>query len=214
MEIWQMPATDVARGVRTRAFSAQEATRSVLDRVTEVNPAVNALVEVRETEALTAARRADEVGRVAEPSYRRFFDSMYEVYQQVFGDVGLEEFVAGWARRGLLRREMSLFMDRLPLVMTPVSGEPPFPMGSDVESTERTAELMARQWPLMSVPVLGLPALAMGVVPTGGAPLGIQLIGRPFDEEAVFGAAEVIEARSAITTPVEPAMSGTRSCLR
>lgn len=157
---------------------------------------------------------ADEVRRVAEPSYRRFFDSMYEVYQQVFGDVGLEEFVAGWARRGLLRREMSLFMDRFPLVMTPVSGEPPFPMGSDVESTERTAELMARQWPLMSVPVLGLPALAMGVLPTGGAPLGIQIIGRPFDEEAVFGAAEVIEARSGITTPVDPAMSGTRSCRR
>lgn len=42
---------------------------------------------------------ADEVRRVEEPSYRRFFDSMYEVYQQVFGDLGQEEFVAGRAAR-------------------------------------------------------------------------------------------------------------------
>ncbi|MCX2924635.1 aldo/keto reductase [Streptomyces sp. NEAU-W12] len=45
MESWQMSSIDVARGVRARAFSAQEATRSVLQRVTEVDPGVNASAE-------------------------------------------------------------------------------------------------------------------------------------------------------------------------
>ncbi|WP_165975214.1 amidase [Actinomadura rubrisoli] len=146
-----------------------------------------------------------EVERVGDQDFRRFFDLMYTVYREEFGEVDLAAFVAGWARRGMLRREISVFMDRYPLVLTPVSGEPPFPMGSDTESAARTAELMGRQWPLMSVPVLGLPALGLPVAPTAGkAPVGVQVIGRPFDEDAVFAAAEVIEARSGLLTPVEP----------
>ncbi|RBQ16004.1 amidase [Spongiactinospora rosea] len=147
-----------------------------------------------------------EVERVGDPDFRRFFDLMYAAYREEFGQVDLPGFVAGWARRGMLRREMSLFADRHHLVLTPVSGEPPFTMGADAESAGRTAELMGRQWPLMSVPVLGLPALGLPVaLGTSGAPVGVQVIGRPFEEEAVFTAAEVIEARAALATPVEPA---------
>ncbi|WP_067450850.1 amidase [Actinomadura macra] len=146
-----------------------------------------------------------EVERVGDPGFRRFFDLMYAVYREEFGEVDLAAFVAGWARRGMLRREMSVFAERYPLVVTPVSGEPPFPLGSDAESVERTAELMGRQWPLMSVPVLGLPALGLPTVPpAGAAPVGVQVIGRPFEEDAVFAAAEVIESRSGLLIPVEP----------
>ncbi|MDF5753573.1 amidase [Spongiactinospora sp. TRM90649] len=149
-----------------------------------------------------------EVERVGDPDFRRFFDLMFAAYREEFGVVDLPAFVAGWARRGMLRREMSMFMDQYPLVLTPVSGEPPFAMGADAESAERTAELMGRQWPSMSVPVLGLPALGQpAVLGSAGAPVGVQVIGRAFEEEAVFAAAEVIEARSGIVTPIEPARS-------
>ncbi|GCB49888.1 hypothetical protein SNL152K_7231 [Streptomyces sp. NL15-2K] len=53
-------------------------------------------------------------------------------------------------------------------------------------------------------PFLGLPGLGIGAVRDGGAPLGIQLIGRAFDEESLFQAAEVIERRSGLTTPIDP----------
>ncbi|TMR04790.1 amidase [Actinomadura soli] len=149
-----------------------------------------------------------EVERVGDPGFRRFFDLMFAVYWDAFGEVDLAEFVAGWARRGMLRRQFSVFADRYPLVLTPVSGEAPFPMGSDAESVERTAELMGRQWPLMSVPVLGFPALGLPVESGGGAPLGVQVIGRPFEEDAVFAAAEVIEARAGIATPIDPSPIG------
>lgn len=71
-------------------------------------------------------------------------------------------------------------MDRFLLVVTPVSGEPPSPNGVRRGVHRAHGELMARQWPLMSVSVLvlvlGLSALAMGVLPTSIAPLGIQII--------------------------------------
>ncbi len=146
----------------------------------------------------------DEVRRVGDGDIRRFFDLMYAVYREEFGEVDLAAFVGGWARRGMLRREMSVFMHRYPLVLTPVSGEPPFPVDDDIASVERTGELMARQWPLMSVPVLGLPALGLPAVATAGAPVGVQVIGRAFEEDAVFAASEVIEARNGIRTPLDP----------
>ncbi|MGH3239229.1 MAG: amidase family protein, partial [Spirillospora sp.] len=150
-----------------------------------------------------------EVERVGDTGFRRFFDLMFTVYREEFGEVDLAGFVAGWARRGLLRRRLSEFMERYPLVLTPVSGEPPFPMGSDAESAERTAELMGRQWPLMSVPVLGFPALGLPVPGgVGAAPLGVQVIGRPFEDAAVFAAAEVIEARAGFATPIDPSPTG------
>ena len=58
-ELWQLDATDLARLIRLGRVSAQEATRSCLDRLHTVNPAINAVVRVLEDEALEAAREAD-----------------------------------------------------------------------------------------------------------------------------------------------------------
>jgi amidase len=145
-----------------------------------------------------------EVRRVGDETSRRFFDLMFEVYEQEFGEVDLAGFAGGYGRRGGLRREVSVFMEEWPLLLTPVSGEPPFPPGDITASAERTAELMAFAWPGMSVATLGLPALGLAAVRNGGAPVGVQLVGRPFEEEAVFAAAEVIEARNGVSTPIDP----------
>ncbi|WP_134738090.1 amidase [Nocardioides sp. 503] len=149
-----------------------------------------------------------EVARVAEPGYRVFFDLMYDVYDQEFGSVDLPQFIAGWSRRGMLQRELSVFMDRYPLILTPVSGEPPFVMGADAESVSRSAELMGHQWPSMSVALLGVPALGLPAVSGAGAPLGVQVIGRPFEEDAVLSAGEVIESRLGVLTPLNPRTGG------
>lgn len=146
----------------------------------------------------------DDVHRVGEPGIRRFFDLMYEVYDDEFGEVEFADFLAGYARRALLRREVSVFMDEHPILLLPNSGEPAFPLGEDVVSVDRTRAIMAHQWPNMAVPVLGLPSLGIGVRREGGAPLGVHVTGRAFDEETVFTAGEVIEARSGITTPIDP----------
>ncbi|MCD0449750.1 hypothetical protein LO762_11190 [Actinocorallia sp. API 0066] len=59
MELWQLPATRLAAGIRDREFSATEVARASLDRIAAVNPTVNALVELRPEETLAEAARAD-----------------------------------------------------------------------------------------------------------------------------------------------------------
>ena len=56
----------------------------------------------------------------------------------------------------------------------------------------------------IAVPVLGLPAVA---VPTGladGLPMGVQIIGPRFREDACLDCAEAIEVRAGAITPIDP----------
>ncbi|WP_043628950.1 amidase [Nonomuraea candida] len=59
MELWQLSATELATGVRTRQISAVEVVESCLSRISDVNPVLNALLDVRPEDALADARRAD-----------------------------------------------------------------------------------------------------------------------------------------------------------
>ena len=145
-----------------------------------------------------------EVQRVGSEHSKVFFELMFAVHRQEFGEVALPQFLAGQARAGALRRRVSELMAEDPLILTPTAGEPPFRMGEDVESVERVAEMMAFSWPAMSVPVLRLPALGIAATRGDGAPIGVQLIGRPFEDDLVLSVGEVIEARSGLTTPIDP----------
>lgn len=58
-ELWRLGAVELAGRIRARQVSAREATASVLSRIAEVNPRVNALPEVMTDEALAAADAAD-----------------------------------------------------------------------------------------------------------------------------------------------------------
>ena len=58
-ELWRWDAIALAKGIAAREISSREATQSVLERVADVNPRLNALVEVLEEEGLAAADEAD-----------------------------------------------------------------------------------------------------------------------------------------------------------
>ncbi|MEV6117643.1 amidase family protein [Streptomyces sp. NPDC052109] len=57
-ELWELTASMQARGVREGTFSAEELMRSVLDRIAQTNPQVNAFCTLNE-HALEEARAAD-----------------------------------------------------------------------------------------------------------------------------------------------------------
>ena len=59
-EICFLPATELARRLRTRELSAREVLAAHLDRIEAVNPAVNAIVTLATDRAVDAASRADE----------------------------------------------------------------------------------------------------------------------------------------------------------
>jgi amidase len=61
MELWQMSASDLARGIAGRTFAPSEVMAAYLDRITAGNGAINAIVSLRGREALMAeARAADD----------------------------------------------------------------------------------------------------------------------------------------------------------
>jgi Asp-tRNA(Asn)/Glu-tRNA(Gln) amidotransferase A subunit family amidase len=52
-------AVDLAKAIRWKHISAVEATRAFLSRIGTVNPTLNAVVQLREEDALADARHAD-----------------------------------------------------------------------------------------------------------------------------------------------------------
>lgn len=64
--LWRWTAADLAPAIRNRQISSREATESCLSRLEDVNPAINAVVDVLADEALEAADKADEAVRMGE----------------------------------------------------------------------------------------------------------------------------------------------------
>jgi amidase len=119
-------------------------------------------------------------------------------------DVDLETYAKCLGLRARHVREWSLFMERYPLVVGPVSTEPPFHVGFDTESGARSAEVARAQRLLVAVNLLGFPAVSVPTGVTGGVPLGVQVIATRYREDLALDAAEVVEARHPMPTPIDP----------
>lgn len=114
-------------------------------------------------------------------------------------------FLDALARRQTLARSWSVFMERYPLVLMPVSWQPPAPQDEDIASAERAEALIAAQSPLLATAMLGMPGLA---VPTGvanGLPMGVQLMSWRWREDLLLQAGTVIEQAAGFTAlPQQP----------
>jgi amidase len=120
------------------------------------------------------------------------------------GDLGLDDYLKTLARRTTHLRDWTLFFERYPLVVGPVSTEPPFAVGFDIESAQKTREVLRCQRLLVAVNLLGLPAVSVPTGLWGGLPLGVQVIGARYREDLCLDAAEVIEAQRGLPTPIDP----------
>jgi len=120
-------------------------------------------------------------------------------------DVDLVGYMKALGERTRHVRDWMAFLERYPLVVGPVSTEPPFEVGFDTLSQPRADEVMRAQRLLVAINLLGLPATAVPVGRTGNVPLGVQVIGSRYREDLTLDAAEVIEARHGLPTPIEPA---------
>ena len=66
-ELWQEPAGRLAKMIRGGLTTSREVVEAHLERIEAVNPAINAVVEVRADEVLEEADRADEARREGRP---------------------------------------------------------------------------------------------------------------------------------------------------
>jgi amidase len=90
------------------------------------------------------------------------------------------------------------------MVLLPVSSEQAFEQDADLAGIEPVRRLIEALWPMTAIATLGFPALSVPTGMTDQLPVGVQLLGRRFDEASLFDAGEVIEARAGILTPIDP----------
>ena len=101
-------------------------------------------------------------------------------------------------------REWSQFAASYPLVLGPVSTMPPFPVGMDIAGPAELREVLSSMRLVVAINLLGLPAAAVPTGVAGGLPQGVQIIGARFREDLCLDAAEAIEERLGVLTPIDP----------
>jgi len=109
------------------------------------------------------------------------------------GPITLDSFIEACAERDLLRAKILRQMQEVPILLSPVSSGPAFLHGEGNYRpvTGYRDTMRYSQW-------LNLTGFPGASVPLGlsndGLPIGVQIIGRPFEDELVLSVAEAIEA--------------------
>ena len=111
-----------------------------------------------------------------------------------------------FVKRDGIARAWSQFMDKYPLVLSPAWAQLPFLAGSDAASPEGAVAAVEMIRPVVPANLLGLPSAC---VPADrdeatGLPIGVLLTGARFREDLCLDAAQVIEQRFPLPTPIDP----------
>jgi aspartyl-tRNA(Asn)/glutamyl-tRNA(Gln) amidotransferase subunit A len=95
--------------------------------------------------------------------------------------------------RTLIKRDFeTVYAAGIDAVLTPATPSSAFGVGE--KGSGDPVEMYLNDIFTVTVNMAGLPGIAVpGGLDAGGLPLGLQLIGRPFDEETLFAASQVIE---------------------
>jgi amidase len=136
-----------------------------------------------------------------EPLVRGHEDKLSQVFRDFLerahraGPLTAQEVLSAWAEADRIRQVLLGQMQPYPLVLCPVSAVPAFKheerswviSGQQVEYLD--AMRYTQWWNLLAAPA--------AVVPVGGSPeglpIGVQLIGRPFEDEVVLKVASLID---------------------
>ncbi len=95
------------------------------------------------------------------------------------------------AVRTLIRQDFDVAFNEVDLIVTPVTPTPAFKLG---EKSENPLQMYLSDIYTISVNLAGLPAISVPCgFSKGGLPIGLQLIGRAFEEETLLRAAHAYE---------------------
>ncbi len=143
------------------------------------------------------------LGQAGTPALLKLYEGREELMgpllkamKKISKPLSFEEYTGAWVARDLLRGSVVREMMERPIILAPVAAIPAFAHdhrgGFDVEG--RAVEYLHVFSYAHAYNVLGLPA---AVVPAGkspeGLPIGVQVIGRPHQEESVLAVAALIE---------------------
>jgi Asp-tRNA(Asn)/Glu-tRNA(Gln) amidotransferase A subunit family amidase len=107
----------------------------------------------------------------------------------------LDEYIANWMERDRLREELLSWMETTPIIVAPVGATPAYEHDTlkvtvqGVTMGTFRAFSYAQAFNVFDLPVVVVPAGRAN----NGLPIGVQIVGRPFAEEMVLAAAEIVE---------------------
>lgn len=190
---------DVADGVRKAAHALEEA-GYVVEEVEP--PAVSEAADLWIRLVTAEVRRVmlPDIEPILSADARAFLDQAIGTLPELDFD-GYLQLIA--ARNGVAR-QWSEFAEQYPLVLGPVSTQPPFPVGHDLAGAEANAGILNSMRLVVTVNLLGLPAAAVPVGVANGLPQGVQIIGPRYREDLCLDAAEAIEGELGVLTPIDP----------
>jgi amidase len=211
---WEEEATKELRGLSV-AWYANDGTVKVTDEtVAAVERAVGALksagLHAREETPPGVERATDLWLSMFEYATQRYVRSVYAGREELAGRAArvileraerwgaptLEQVLAAWDERDRARARLLAWMERTPLFVAPVGATTAFrhdEYGRIEIGGEKVATFRAFGY-AHAANVFDLPVVC---VPAGrtreGLPVGVQIVGRPFEESRVLAAARVVE---------------------
>jgi amidase len=141
---------------------------------------------------------------IAGDGVRAFLSACLE--QGVFKPVDQAAQLAAWVAVYQAGIAWGQFLQEHPVVLSPVCCERPWVVGEDIS---RVGEIAMAMRMVVPVNILGLPSCAVPVGSDEGLPQGVQLIGARFREDLVLDAAQAVEDRAPVLTPMQPRVAVT-----
>ena len=190
---------DVAAGVRRAAATLRDAGY----RVEEVEPpAVATAGELWAKLVMTELQMV--LMPMLEPVVSADARQFLHLAARAMPPLSYGDYMAGFTARSGLARAWSEFQAEWPLVLGPVCTMPPFPVGYDLEGVEQVLALVRSMRLVVAGNLLGLPAAVVPVGVANGLPQAVQIIGPRFREDLCLDAAQAIEERLGVLTPIDP----------
>lgn len=175
-----------AAQLRDAGYAVEEATPPDLQRVPYL------WIELMLTEIELLQRAV--VTQMASKDFLTWLDALYRA-GKVLDHAG---YMKGLMERIAILRRWQLFFEDYPLLLSPLSLDPPFPVNHDIASPETSQAVIDSLGYSVAMNLLGLPA---GIVPVSlheGAPIGVQLTATRFREDLCLDAMQAIEDRSGV----------------
>jgi amidase len=112
-----------------------------------------------------------------------------------------------YGRRDAIARSWSEWMADTPLLLSPTWTQLPFEHGWDASSFDAAMATIDMMRPVTPANILGLPSACVPATHDAATnlPIGVLITGRRLREDLCLDAAEAIEQRRPLTTPIDPA---------
>jgi len=121
----------------------------------------------------------------------------------------LVTYLRGYARRNELLSSIETRFADVPLMLTPLDAQTTPKHGADTGSYEDASVLLQNRWPMTFVPNLGLPAASAPISVLDGLPISVQIVSGRFRESWILDAAQALEDRVGLLSPIDPVLTRT-----